>query len=352
MKIAILLGTRPEIIRLSAVTPRLKGLCETIVIHTGQAFDYNLNGIFLDELQFPKIDFHLGASGTFDQQLSIMFPALAAILREQKPDRLLVLGDTNSSVASFMARRLGIPIYHIEGGNRCWDRANPEESNRRLIDHISDVHMPYAESGRRNLLAEGIPGHCIHVTGNPMLEAIRRVDRMCPTMPGSIPSEPFFLSTFHREETVDKPARLRSLLDGLERLAERFGRHILVSTHPRTKARLEGLTTSRWLDFMDPVGFKRFIDLERAADLILTDSGTVPEECAIFGKPCVVLRDSFERPELLEAGCAILSGVEPESILRCAQVMMSRLLPAQCPEEYLRANVSEVVANVVLGYMK
>lgn len=351
MKLALIYGARPEFIRLSAIIPRLQQQAEVVTIHTGQNYDYGLNEVFFEELRVPRPQHFLEATGTFDEQLGTMFPKLGAILRAEKPDRFVVLGDTNSSMGAIVAKRLGIPVFHLESGNRCLDPRSPEEVNRRIIDHCSDVHMAYSERSRQNLLAEGIPIGRTYVIGNPMFEVIGRADRLCRAGVGSIPSEPFFLSTFHRQENVDDPLRLQSILEGLGRLAERFSRRVLVSTHPRTRARLEVLgAASERLDFMDPVGFKRFIDLERVADLVLSDSGTCPEECAIFGKPCVILRDSTERQELVESGCAVVAGVDADAIVRAGEGMLSRPLPGLCPPDYLRPQVSEAVASIALGH--
>ncbi|NCC36737.1 MAG: UDP-N-acetylglucosamine 2-epimerase (non-hydrolyzing), partial [Chloroflexia bacterium] len=316
MKIVTVLGTRPEIIRLSRIIPKLDAATEHCLVDTGQNFDDRLNALFFRELGLRRPDYSLGVRGhrLADQIGQLLVRAEEVFLKEQ-PDRLLILGDTNSSLTAIIAKRMGIPVLHMEAGNRCYDDRVPEEVNRRLIDHSSDVLMPYTERSRMNLLREGIKGERIYVTGNPIKEVIDAHAERVDTSPilGVLGVEPrrFHLVTLHRAENVDLETRLRSLTDALVRLAQESGLPVLVSTHPRTRQRIEQVgIDSKGADvrFLEPFGFFDFLALEQQAACVLSDSGTVQEECAIFGVPNVTLRDVTERPETVECGSTILSG--------------------------------------------
>jgi len=357
MKVLTILGTRPELIRLSLIVPKLDRLCRHVVVHTGQNFDYSLDGVFFEQLALRLPDHHLGARGTFGEQIAVILAGMERVLIEEKPDRFLVLGDTNSSLAAVMAKRLGIPVYHMEAGNRCYDDRVPEEVNRRVIDHSSDVLLPYTERSRQNLLREGIPGERIYVTGNPIGEVIGHSESgiVASSVLDRLALEPrrFFLATLHRAENVDRPERLARFVEALSRLAARHKLPVVVSTHPRTRRRLEdgGYRCDQGVRFLDPFGFFDFLRLERESACAFTDSGTVQEECALLGVPNVTLRDVTERPETLECGSNILSGAEPESILACAEVALERRGGWTPPREYLATGVSDAVVRIVLGYL-
>ena len=358
VKIVTVLGTRPEIIRLSRIIPKLDECVEHILVNTGQNFDPSLSTQFFTELEVRKPDYELGATGqSFGQQIGRILEGCEAVFVKESPNRLLILGDTNSALCSIVAKRLGIEIFHMEAGNRCYDDRVPEEVNRRLIDHASDVLMPYTVRSRANLLREGIDGERIFVTGNPILEVIdhaqakidasRALDSLELT-----PSE-YMLVTLHRAENVDIEVRLRSFTEALRLLAERYGRPIVVSTHPRTAARMKQFgigTASEHVRFLEPFGFFDFIHLEKNAACVLSDSGTVQEECAIFGVPNVTLRDVTERPETIECGSNILSGAEPQSILACVDLVLRRSANWIAPPEYLVPNVSDTVLRIVTGF--
>ena len=356
MKILTILGTRPEIIRLSRIIPKLDECCRHVVVHTGQNFDRLLNQIFFDQLGLRTPEYFLDARGTFAEQAGIILPKLEKILIEEKPDRFLVLGDTNSSLGAFVSKRLGIPVFHMEAGNRCYDDRVPEEVNRRIIDHSSDILLPYTGRSRLNLLAEGIPGERIFVTGNPIYEVIshsrREIEASSSLENLGVSAGDYFLVTMHREENVDVPERLSSLLGALSLISEEYGKDIIVSTHPRTRRRLtdrgEGVPAGK-VRFLDPFGFFDFIQLEKNALCVLSDSGTVQEECAILGKPCVILRDATERPEIIEAGAGILSGVEPDRVLDCVRLLLRRRGSWNTPPEYMAANVSDTVVSIMMG---
>lgn len=341
MKVLTVLGTRPEIIRLSLTIPKLDELCEHILVDTGQNYDHNLSGVFFKELGVRKPDYRLGAKGSFGEQLSVILPKLEKILIKEKPDAFLVLGDTNSSLGAIVAKRLGIRVFHMEAGNRCYDDRVPEEVNRRLIDHSSDILLPYTERSRMNLLAEGIPGQRIYVTGNPIKEVI---DHFHPYK--RIGSESY-LVTLHREENVDNPTRLQKFVDALNRL----DKPVVWPVHPRTRKRLKGIELVANVDLVEPMGFFEFIITEKNAYCVLTDSGTVQEECAIFGVPCVTLRDTTERPETIESGSNFISGCEPEDILRGIKVVTQKGVK-KAPEEYFVENVSDTVVKIVLSYWR
>ena len=358
MKVLTILGTRPEIIRLSRTIALLDKLCEHVVVHTGQNHDFNLNDIFFQQLEVRKPDYFLGARGTFGEQIGIILMEIEKVLRTERPDKFLVLGDTNSSMAAIIAKRMAIPVYHMEAGNRCYDDRVPEEVNRRLIDHSSDVLLPYTERSRANLLREGIHGERICVTGNPIHEVIQYYDaqikRSSILAELGLKSQQYFLVTMHREENVDVKERLSALITGLNRLQQEYEVPVIVSTHPRTKKRIEEFGMSvgnEEIRFMPPFGFFEFITLERNARCVLSDSGTVQEECAIFKVPSVTIRDVTERPETIECGSNVVSGVEADSVVRSVGHVLSLGKEWNAPQEYIRSNVSEVVVKIVLGYL-
>jgi UDP-N-acetylglucosamine 2-epimerase (non-hydrolysing) len=359
MKVMTLFGTRPEIIRLSRVIQRLDQCSDQSLVHTGQNYDPNLSDVFFHQLDVRSPDIHLGIRATdFAEQAGQILARSGEILARVRPERLLILGDTNSGLAAIIASRMGIPVYHMEAGNRCYDDRVPEEINRRIIDHSSDVLMPYTERSRQNLLREGIPGERIYVTGNPIYEVIRhydpRIGQSTILADLGLASGNYFLVTMHRAENVDLKERLDSLTRALGMLHEQYGLPVVVSTHPRTKSRMEqyGLASQNPdLRFLPPFGFFDFITLERNAFCVLSDSGTVQEECAIFKVPNVTLRDVTERPETLECGSNILSGAVAETILQCVRTVTAAKADWQAPAEYLVQNVSETVTRLLLGYL-
>ena len=358
MKILTILGTRPEIIRLSRVIEKLDSLCEHVVVYTGQNYDARLSEIFFEQLRVRSPNHFLNArGGSVGEQISQILSGSERVMLAEKPDRLLVLGDTNSALAAIMAKRLGIEVYHMEAGNRCFDDRVPEEVNRRLIDHSSDVLLPYTERSRQNLLREGIAGERIYVTGNPIKEVIsyfkRDIDGSAVLSELGLQSGRYFLVTLHRAENVDLPDRLKEFLRALDQVQKTYDVPVIISTHPRTQARLQSLGVKMEnpaLRFLPPFGFFDFIALERAAQCVLSDSGTVQEECAIFGVPNVTLRDVTERPETIECGSNMLAGAGAEQILLCVKSVLARKVEWIVPVEYLVPNVSDAVVKIVLGY--
>ena len=358
MKVMTVLGTRPEMIRLCRVIEKLDLFCHHILIHTGQNYDANLKDIFFEQLGVRAPDYYLGAKGTFGEQIGTILAESERILLAEKPDKILVLGDTNSGLAAIMAKRLGIPVYHMEAGNRCYDDRVPEEVNRRIIDHSSDVLLPYTERSRANLLREGIAGERIYVTGNPIYEVIRyyepQIAQSTISMDLDLEAQKYFLVTMHRAENVDIEDRLRSLTVALSRLPQEYSYPVIVSTHPRTRSRMQNfgvVADSDQVRFLPPFGFFDFIALERNALCVLSDSGTVQEECAIFGVPNVTIRDVTERPETLECGSNILSGADPDRLLQCVRVVLGLKPHWQAPSEYLVDNVSHTVVRIILGFL-
>jgi UDP-N-acetylglucosamine 2-epimerase (non-hydrolysing) len=358
MKIMTILGTRPEIIRLSLIIPKLDARCARhVLVHTGQNYDAVLKDSFFREMGVRAPDRTLNARGSFGLQLAALLPAVESLITREQPDRLLILGDTNSGLSALVAKRMGIPVYHMEAGNRCYDDRVPEEVNRRVIDHSSDVLMPYTERSRQNLLREGIPGERILVTGNPIREVMRHYDAQIASSDIlaklEVAENEYLLVTMHRAENVDIRPRLASLVRAIELLQRKVGRPVIVSTHPRTRSRMKaaGLAArKRGVRFLPPFGFFDFVKLERHALCVLSDSGTVQEECCILGVPNVTLRDTTERPETLECGSNILSGVQPESVVRCVAMVLDSDRRWKVPPEYLAEDVSARVMNIVTGY--
>jgi len=358
MKIMTILGTRPEIIRLSLVIPLLDRFCQHLLVHTGQNYEDRLSKVFFDELGVRQPDVNLGVQAAgFAGQIGQILERSEALFLERRPDRLLILGDTNSGLAAIIARRLGIPVYHMEAGNRCYDDRVPEEVNRRVIDHSSSVLMPYTSRSRENLLAEGFPGHRVYVTGNPIKQVIDQFSEKIAASAAltqlGLEHGKFFLITLHRAENVDIESRLRSLLDALALLHEEFGFPVVCSLHPRTRSRMEafGIDLQRaGLLFLEPFGFFDFVRLEQSAFCLLSDSGTVQEEACILGVPNVTIRDVTERPETLDCGSNVLCGAMPDDVLRAVRMVTAQHGRWKPPEEYLAPAVAETVCRILLGY--
>jgi len=353
-----ILGTRPEIIRLSIIIEKLDRLFDQVLVDTGQNYDPNLSEIFFRQLQVRKPDAELGATGTFGEQLGAVVSGVETLLVKESPDAFLVLGDTNSSLGALAAKRAGVPVFHMEAGNRCYDDRVPEEVNRRLIDHSSDVLLPYTERSRQNLLREGIEGRRIYVTGNPIYEVIKRhedqiaASDVLETL--NVKAGGYVLVTVHRAENVDVRERLESFCRSFSMLHEELGLPIIVSTHPKTADRLRAFELGAGdadVRFVPPFGFFEFIALEKNAKLVLSDSGTVQEECSIFGTPTVTIRDVTERPETLECGSNILSGADADTIMRCARTVLELSSSWQPPPEYMVEDVSDRVVKIVSGYL-
>lgn len=357
MKVMTIFGTRPEIIRLSLIMRLLDQNCEHTTVHTGQNYDESLSDIFLRDLEVRQPDVHLGiVSKSFGDQVGQILSKTDELLNVYKPDKLVLLGDTNSALTAIVAARKGIPVFHLEAGNRCYDNRVPEEVNRRIIDHSSDFLLPYTERSKDNLVREGIERERIFVTGNPIKEVLDhfsdKIDASDALNQFKVKPYEYFLVTLHRSENVDDPKRLKQIFDTFCEVVEKFDKPMLITVHPRTAAKLKefGLKPeSSKIKLLQPLGFFDFVRLEKNALAVLTDSGTVQEECAIFGIPNVTLRDVTERPETIECGSNILSGVETETVLRAMQMALSQIANWQAPKEYLAENVSQIVSRIVLG---
>lgn len=357
MKIITIFGTRPEIIRLSLIIRMLDRHCENILVHTGQNFDETLSDVFFRDLDIRQPDVYLGIRSTgFADQAGQIISKIDEVLAEHKPDRVLILGDTNSALSAIPAARRGIPVFHMEAGNRCYDDRVPEEVNRRLIDHSSTILMPYTQRSKDNLVREGIDRDRIFVTGNPIKEVLDTFDEQieASTITETIDVKPYdyFLVTLHRSENVDLEDRLRSIIQGLDRVGETFSKDILVSVHPRTADKLErfGLSeTSKWLRLFKPMGFFDFVKLEKNALCVLTDSGTVQEECSIFHVPNVTVRDVTERPETIECGSNMICGADASDILQAVEIAVAHPSSWNPPAEYLTPNVANIATKILLG---
>ena len=358
MKVMTIFGTRPEIIRLSLIIKGLDTFCDHILVHTGQNYDKNLSEIFFDELNIRQPDIYLGIrAADFSEQIGLIIQKTGEILKKINPDRILILGDTNSGLAAIVAARMGIPVYHLEAGNRCFDDRVPEEINRRVIDHSSTILMPYTNQSKENLVREGIERERIFVIGNPIFEVLgeyqKQIDSSKALKQHNVSEKSYFLVTMHRSENVDDPERLSNLLSGLSQIADKYQDPILVSVHPRTANKLAEFQLTPRSDrvhLLSPMGFFDYVKLEKNARVVLSDSGTVQEECAIFGVPNVTLRDVTERPETIACGSNILSGVDPEAIKRAVNVVLSLESEWVPPQEYLVGNVADIVTKIVLGH--
>lgn len=353
MRVMTILGTRPEIIRLSLVIPKLDEMCDHLLIHTSQNYHPLLGDVFFEKLRLRRPNRYLAIQESdWVSRLGFILAQVAEMIKEHCPDRVLILGDTDSGLAAIVAKRLGIPVYHAEAGNRCYDDRVPEEINRRVIDHASDVLMPYTERSRANLVREGIEARRTFVVGNPIKEVLDHYQPQiqASTMTTEMGLRPrnYILATAHRAENVDDPNRLKSIVQALDLVSIKYMCNVVCSIHPRTKARLWETKTEIIgpTKFIDPLGFFDFAALESQARCVITDSGTVQEECCILGTPTVTIRDTTERPETVECGSNVLAGVEPDDVLRCVRQMVSGRGWA-VPEEYRRTNVSDVLASLV-----
>lgn len=358
MKVMTVLGTRPEIIRLSLVIKKLDHYGDHVLVHTGQNHAAVLNEIFFKDLSLRKANYFLGVRGeTFGEQLAQIVAEAENVFLRERPDRIVVLGDTNSGLVAIVAKRMGIPVFHLEAGNRCYDDRVPEEINRRVIDHSSSVLLPYTHRSKENLLREGIERSRIYVIGNPIYEvletygdAIGRSD-----VHSRLQLEPnrYFLVTLHRAENVDQKERLRSLLSGLEALGRKHDLPVICSLHPRTKSKMKAFgfpDSGASIQFIEPLGFTDFVALEKKALCVLTDSGTVQEECCILRVPNVTVRDVTERPETVESGSNILTGAAPERIVQCVDVALTEDREWERPPEYLDRHVAAKVVKILMGY--
>jgi UDP-N-acetylglucosamine 2-epimerase (non-hydrolysing) len=360
IKVLTVLGTRPEIIRLSRVMARLDDHPDIrhVLAHTGQNYDRELNAVFFDELGIRAPDHVMNVdTSSLGATLGDVLRKSEAVMQAEKPDAVLILGDTNSALAAIMARRMHIPIYHMEAGNRSFDANVPEEANRRIVDHTADFNLVYTERARQHLLSEGLPHRKIYLTGSPMFEVLshyrRQIEASKVLGELQLQSKAYFLASLHREENVDYPDNLRALVEALTNLHAAYGLPIVVSTHPRTRKRLlelgYDLEQIAGCRFVKPFGFFDYNALQIHARCVLSDSGTISEESAILKFPAVTVRNSMERPEALDAGTIMICGLSSDSILAAVRTQLAADAAAAPPPEYLVANTSERVVKLIVG---
>jgi UDP-N-acetylglucosamine 2-epimerase (non-hydrolysing) len=360
MRVITVLGTRPEIIRLSRVIALLNKNVEHILVHTGQNYDYELNKIFFDDLELRAPDHFLDAVGkSVAETIGNIVTKIDSVLEREKPHAFLVLGDTNSCLSALAAKKRKIPIFHMEAGNRCFDQRVPEETNRKIVDHIADINLPYSSISREYLLREGLPPDCIVKTGSPMKEVIShympKIERSPVLREFNLDKGKYIVVSSHREENVDDDGRLGSLVKTLNILAARFDVPLIMSTHPRTRKRLESksVVIDPRIRLLTPLSFSDYVRLQMSALVTLSDSGTITEECSLLGFPAVNLREAHERPEGMEEAAVPLAGLEPEGVLQCVEMVVRRKnegRPLHVVDDYDVDNVSEKVLNVILSY--
>ncbi len=362
LKVMTILGTRPEIIRLAQVMRLLDQHTEHVLVHTGQNSDYELNEVFFNDLEVRQPDYFLNVSReSLGKLLGDVLIKSEEILAKEKPDAVLILGDTNSAFAGILARRMKIPLYHMEAGNRCFDFNVPEELNRRIIDHISDFNLVYTEHARRNLLAEGIHPRRIYLTGSPIREVLDAnksgfdSSHILETL--QLEPQKYFLVSMHRAENVDIPAHLTQLLEAIDLLGERYAMPVIVSTHPRTKQKLDAVDFQNQTNvrFLPPFGYHDYVRLQMESACTLSDSGTISEESSILGFPAVTMRTAMERPEAMDSGHIVLTGRDAETILRSVDLVIhsqkhDQLQPIA--KEYEVTNTSYRVLKLILGTAK
>lgn len=360
LKVLTVVGTRPEIIRLSRVMSLLDEHVNHVIAHTGQNYDYELNEIFYKDLDLRKPDFFLNVDvSSLEASVGDIIRKSGELFRSEKPDALLVLGDTNSCLSAYIAKRLHIPVFHMEAGNRCFDFNVPEEINRRIIDHIADFNLVYTEHARRHLLSEGLQHRRIYLTGSPMFEVLNHyMDKIKSSKIADsllLTAQKYFVVSTHREENVDNHENLKKILLILNQIADDYELPVIVSTHPRTRKRLEehdGITMNPGIRFLKPFGFTDYVNLQMNALCTISDSGTISEESAILKFPAISIRNSMERPEAQDAGTIILTGFDPEVVLNSIEMAVTESREhseRQIPADYQVPDTSWRVLKLIQG---
>lgn len=359
LKVMVVVGTRPEIIRLSSVIKAIDKYFELILVHTGQNYDYTLNQVFFEEFGLKEPDYYLDSPGKhLGETVGNIISKSYEVIRDVKPDALLVLGDTNSCLAAYSAKRLKVPIFHMEAGNRCFDFTVPEEINRRVVDHVSDVNLAYTENARRYLINEGIKNDFLYVTGSPMAEVLYdnldSINNSDVLERLGLKEKDYFVVSAHREENIDIDANFEMLVNSLNKVAETYNKKIIFSTHPRTAKRIKekNIKFNDLIVNLEPLGFFDYVKLQKNAYCVLSDSGTVPEESAVLNFPGITLRTSTERPEALDAGSIVLGGINERDMINAIELAVNsyREDRENPVKDYRDCNVSEKVVKIIQSY--